>query len=65
MMRVLDEELARGIAAIEGADSVEELEAAQTSVLGRKAKFSDVQRSLGGMEPDDRKLVGTRVNQVR
>jgi phenylalanyl-tRNA synthetase alpha chain len=44
---------------------VEELEAAQISVLGRKAPFSQLQRGLGSLEEAQRRTVGARVNAVR
>ena len=37
------------------ADSLEDLEAAKVSVLGRKARFSEVQRSLGSFADGDRR----------
>jgi phenylalanyl-tRNA synthetase alpha chain len=65
MHRMLDEELGRGLAAFAAASTVEELDAAQVAVLGRKAPFSQVQKSLGSLAPDDRRTVGARVNEVR
>ena len=44
---------------------MEELEAAQVSVLGRKAPFSQLQRGLGSLEEAQRRTVGARVNAVR
>jgi phenylalanyl-tRNA synthetase alpha chain len=65
MLRTLDEELGRGLEAFAAASSVEELDAAQISVLGRKARFSQVQKSLGALPPEDRRAVGARANEVR
>jgi phenylalanyl-tRNA synthetase alpha chain len=65
MQRTLDEELGRGLDAFAAASTVEELDAAQIAVLGRKASFSQVQKSLGGLAPEDRRTVGARVNEVR
>jgi phenylalanyl-tRNA synthetase alpha chain len=62
---ILDRERSRGIEAFSEAGSLEELEAAQVAVLGRKAPFSDVQRSLGSLEPDERRRIGAVVNEVR
>ena len=64
-LTTLDEELSRGLGMIRSAGSVEALEAAQTSVLGRKAPLAEVQRALGGLGDDDRRRVGRRTNEVR
>ena len=64
-LRTLEGERERGIEAFESAGSLDELEAAQIAVLGRKAPFSQAQRSLGGFEADDRKRVGLVANEVR
>ncbi len=65
MLEQLESELARGRAAFEAATTLEELEAAQISVLGRKAPFSQLQRGLGSLEEAQRRTVGARVNAVR
>ena len=65
MVEQLESELARGRAAFEAATTLEELEAAQISVLGRKAPFGQLQRSLGSLEEAQRRTVGARVNAVR
>jgi phenylalanyl-tRNA synthetase alpha chain len=65
MLRALDEERARGREAFGGATTIEELDAAQIAVLGRKAPFGQLQRNLGGLDEDDRREVGARVNAIR
>jgi phenylalanyl-tRNA synthetase alpha chain len=65
MQRTLDAELARGLALFTAAATAEELEAAQVAVLGRKASFSQVQKALGALAPEDRRTVGARANEVR
>ena len=62
---VLERERARGMQAFSEAASLDDLDAAQVAILGRKAPFSQVQRSLGGLEPDDRRRVGALANDVR
>jgi phenylalanyl-tRNA synthetase alpha chain len=64
-LRVLDEELERGVRSIEEATSLEDLQRAEWSVLGRKSRYSEVQRSLGALEEADRRRVGGRANEVR
>ncbi len=65
MVTQLEAELARGRAAFEAATTLEELEAAQVAVLGRKAPFGQLQRGLGSLEEAQRRTVGARVNAVR
>jgi phenylalanyl-tRNA synthetase alpha chain len=65
MLRTLDTELERGLALAGEASSLPDLEAAEVAVLGRKAPFSQVQRSLGSLEHHDRREVGARANEVR
>src|SRR6266540_3349141 len=64
-LRTLDAELARGLSLFAEARTIEELELAEISVLGRKAPFSGVQRSLGELSQEDRRPVGQRTNEVR
>jgi phenylalanyl-tRNA synthetase alpha chain len=64
-LRVLEAERARGLALIAVADSTEALEAAKVAVLGRKAPFTEVQRSLGAFGEEDRRRVGMVANEVR
>jgi phenylalanyl-tRNA synthetase alpha chain len=62
---ILDAELARGTSLFRDAASLEDLERAEVAVLGRKAPFSEVQRSLGSFEEGDRRRIGQRANEVR
>jgi phenylalanyl-tRNA synthetase alpha chain len=65
MRETLGAERERGLAAVQHADSVDQLEAAQVSILGRRSPFSAVQKALGGLDPDDRKALGMLANEVR
>ena len=65
MLRSLERERERGLRAFSEAATMAELDAAQVAVLGRKAPFSEVQRAVGALEPDDRKSVGRVVNETR
>lgn len=51
--------------AIEGAGSKEELEKLRVSYLGRKARLTFILRSLKDLSPEDRRLVGSRANEVK
>jgi phenylalanyl-tRNA synthetase alpha chain len=62
---ILDREERRGLDELAAAVDLSALEAAETSVLGRRSRFQEVQRALGALAPDDRKEVGRRTNEVR
>ncbi len=65
MLRSLDDERERGLRAFSETATMTELEAALVSVLGRKSPFSEVQRAVGSLAPDERKSVGSVVNETR
>jgi phenylalanyl-tRNA synthetase alpha chain len=65
MVRTLDDVLARGIEVLDGANSLDELDAALVQVFGRKAPLSQVQRSIGSLPPEARSDIGQRVNEAR
>jgi phenylalanyl-tRNA synthetase alpha chain len=65
LLRALDDEHARGKAALTAATTVDELEAAQVTVLGRKSAFGQLQRALGTLPDGERRDVGARVNAIR
>ncbi len=64
-LSTLDAELGRGRQLFAAAATLEELERAQTSVMGRKSTFGEVQRSLGQLDEAERRDVGRRANEVR
>src|SRR5437899_8132704 len=63
--RALEQERERGLELIRRAASPADLDAARISVLGRKARFTEVQKSLGGFGNEDRRTVGKLANEVR
>jgi phenylalanyl-tRNA synthetase alpha chain len=65
MLRALDAERSRGLESFAAASTLDELEAAQVSVLGRRSAFAQLQRTLGSLDEADRRTVGARVNAVR
>jgi phenylalanyl-tRNA synthetase alpha chain len=65
MERALDEERAGGREAIGAATTHDELETARVSILGRKSRLAEIQRALGGLDPEERKRFGMLVNEVR
>jgi phenylalanyl-tRNA synthetase alpha chain len=64
-LRTLDAELSRGTSLFGEAGSLEELDRAEVALMGRKAPFSQVRRSLGAFPEDARRRVGRRTNEVR
>jgi len=62
---ILEGELARARGLAAGARSLEELDAVETEITGRKAPFSQVQRALGNLPPEDRPRIGQRAHEVR
>ena len=65
MRRTLETERDRGVARFQAAASLDELDAAQVEVLGRKAPFSQVQKELGGLSHEERRDVGLLANEAR
>ena len=65
MIRTLDDVLTRGVEALDGATSLDELEGALVQVFGRKAPLSQVQRGIGSLPPEARSDIGQRVNEAR
>jgi phenylalanyl-tRNA synthetase alpha chain len=62
--RILDEEIARGRERIAAAGSLDALEDAKVAAVGRKSPLNEVQRSLGSLDPDARRELGRRTNEV-
>ncbi len=63
--RILEDERARGLEAIRGGATIEDLERAKVTFLGRRSPWSQVQRSLGELEPQDRRELGRLANEVK
>ncbi len=63
--RTLEEERDRGLRTIAEAASLEELERARIALLGRRSPWSEVQRSLGALPPEDRRELGRLANEVK
>ncbi len=61
----LDAHLTTAEAAVADAVDLDALGIVDTELLGRKSVLATVRSRLGDMDPDDRKVVGRRVNEVR
>ncbi len=55
----------RGLAAYAAADTLDALDAAKAELVGRRGDLTAVQRSLGDLEPEQRRSLGAQVNAVR
>ena len=56
---------ARGLEVVAAAGSLDELDAAVVSILGRKSALAEAQRALGSAPAEDRKDLGRAVNEAR
>ena len=61
----LDAHLTTAEAAVAAAVDLDALAVVDTELLGRKSVLATVRSRLADMDPDDRKVVGRRVNEVR
>lgn len=64
-LRILGEERERALRLLADAPTLDALDAIRSSVLGRKAPFSEVQRAIGVMPEDDRRAIGKAANETR
>ena len=65
LLGIFEAERDRGLALVAGAATLEDLEAAQVEVMGRKSAFSAAQKSLGGLSDEDRRVAGKAANEAR
>ena len=61
----LDAHLTTAEAAVADAVDLDALAVVDIELLGRKSVLATVRSRLADMDPDDRKVVGRRVNEVR
>jgi phenylalanyl-tRNA synthetase alpha chain len=60
-----DQHLADAAAVVAAADDLEALRVLEAELLGKASVVTDARRSLGAMEPDERREAGRRLNEVR
>ena len=65
LLGIFEAERERGLALVAGAATLDDLEAAQVEVIGRKSAFSAAQKSLGGLSDEDRRVAGKAANEAR
>jgi phenylalanyl-tRNA synthetase alpha chain len=63
--RILEQERERGLALVAGAATLDDLEQAKVTTLGRRSPWSQVQRSLGSLDADARRDIGRLSNEVK
>ena len=61
----LDALVERARQSAEAASSLAALSELETELLGKRGELTRVQRSLGGLDPDQRRAVGARLQEVR
>jgi phenylalanyl-tRNA synthetase alpha chain len=65
MIEALEAERARGLEAFSGSLTLADLEVAATSVMGRKSRSAEIQKSLGSLSAEERRTAGKVANDVR
>jgi len=61
----LDAVAAEAPALLDGAADLDALHAVEVELTGKRSVLGEVKKSLGGLDPEGRRLVGQRVNEVR
>ena len=65
MLNKLEEIRKTGIARINEASDLEKLQDIRKMLTGKKSDLQDVLKSLGGLEPEMRKNVGMKANEIK
>lgn len=64
-MRNPNEIVAEALGAIRGCQDLQALELVKARFLGKQGALTELLKSLGGMEPEERKKAGARVNEAK
>ncbi|MDP4536718.1 phenylalanine--tRNA ligase subunit alpha [Alkalimonas collagenimarina] len=51
--------------AIQAADDIPRLEQVRVDFMGKKGRITELLKSLGGMEPEQRKIAGQQINELK
>ena len=65
MLEKLKEIREKGFESIASAEDVDQLEAIRKELTGKKSALQEVLKSLGGLDPEDRKSVGMEANEIK
>ncbi|MDP9493835.1 MAG: phenylalanine--tRNA ligase subunit alpha [Actinomycetota bacterium] len=60
----LEEALSGAAAIVDGAETVDELDRIESSLLGKNSAVGTLRRAMGGMDPSQRPVVGARLNEA-
>ncbi len=61
----LDSHLSEALAAIEAARDLESLKTLDTELLGKNSVTTSAKKNLGQLDPEERKVEGKRINEIR
>lgn len=65
MQNRLEEIREKGLLSIENAGNVEKLHEVRRELTGKKSALTDVLKNLGKLEPEMRKSVGMKANDIK
>lgn len=65
LKQALQEKLQQALIAVEQTQDLSALEQLRVNYLGKKSELTEVMKSLGGLPPADRPLMGQAVNEVK
>ena len=65
MISDLDQHLAEAAATIATAGDLDALRTMNSELLGKQSVVTEARKALGGLDEDERKAVGQRLNEVR
>lgn len=65
MQKRLEEIREKGIQSIANADTVDKLQDVRRELTGKKGVLTDVLKNLGNLEPENRKSVGMKANEIK
>ena len=65
MLEKLKEIREKGFESIASAEDVNQLETIRKELTGKKSALQEVLKSLGGLDPEDRKSVGMEANEIK
>ena len=65
MISDLDQHLAEAAATIATAGDLDALRTVNSELLGKQSVVTEARKALGGLDEDERKAVGQRLNEVR
>ncbi|HEY6568115.1 MAG TPA: phenylalanine--tRNA ligase subunit alpha [Actinomycetota bacterium] len=63
--RTIEAERERGLAMFAAASTMDQVDAAQVEIMGRKSAFGMAQKALGSLDAEGRRTVGKLANEVR